>query len=114
MLPDLITGMHGETVTVIEHEVTRERGVQRSATTTRDVAGVLVSQPDTSALQQLGANVTYRLDWPKSDHSDLRGREVVVRGRTFAVIGDPGWYSGVAGAHDRPVYVAAKSEAANG
>ena len=101
-----------ESVWVVEHEVSRDaRGRPTVRDVPREVEGALVSPPDTSALQQLGANVTFRIDWPKTDHTDLTGREVVVRGHRYAVVGSPQWYATAPGPFDRPVYVTTAAQA---
>lgn len=82
----------GETVTVIRHQpASRDAYGQlvESEPERKNVKNVIVCPPDTSVLTQLDANATATLYFPKTFTADLVGCEVEVRGRTYAVIGDP-------------------------
>lgn len=72
------------------------------------VCDVIVAPPDTDVPSQLAAQTVMTLHFPKGHESDsLAGCKVVVRGRTYAVLGEPVAYkaSATPGGHDLPVHV---------
>lgn len=84
----------GEAVTVRTPTVAYDEHMEESMTWTETtVQNVLVMPGATSDVTDStrlhGTRVVYSLGFPKSFTSSLRGCRVVVRGREYAVIGDP-------------------------
>lgn len=92
-LPD-VQLMEGETVTVLTPSVTFDEHMDEVTEWSEEtVENVLVAPSSTSdadgTARPHATSVTLRLGFPKTFSAPLRGRHVVVRGREFAVIGDP-------------------------
>ena len=84
----------GEAVTVRTPTVAYDEHMEESTTWTETtVANVLVMPGATSDVTDStrlhGTRVVYSLGFPKGFTSSLRGCHVVVRGKEYAVIGDP-------------------------
>lgn len=84
----------GEAVTVRTPSITYDEHMEESTTWTETtVANVLVMPGATSDVTDStrlhGTRVAYSLGFPNGFTASLRGCRVVVRGKEYAVIGDP-------------------------
>lgn len=114
----MLSGLVGETVVVIRHDVVKlDRYNNRMTADSRTpVRNVLVDRPTTSDINgsRLGATdrpngdrIAFTLHFPKDYTASLRGCSVVVRGKTYNVVGDPQPYMDklTPGRWNRPVEV---------
>jgi hypothetical protein len=104
----------GESVTVLSRQKTGVDALNSPVygwVSEGDVENVLVAPGSTAdvdgSIRPDGVKVVFQLHWPKADSRLLAGKRVVVRGETFAVIGDPRPYTdgNTPGEWNRPVNV---------
>lgn len=102
----------GETVTVLVYQVTGRDSLNNEVRSWHEEAvvdGVLVAPSSTTDLagsvRPDGDSLTIALHFPRTYTVSLRGRRVQVRGRVYAVQGDPVAYTAASTptAWDRPV-----------
>lgn len=90
--------IRGEAVTVVRPRETRDHlGEPVASEPSREEVGNVVVAPgptsDLDASRPEGVKVAYTLCFPKSYGGSIKGCSVEVRGKAFAVIGDPQRYT---------------------